>query len=320
MPDLKVAVVGCGRMGRERARCAHSLGAQIVSVFDVDQARAAELASSYGTSVADSASSCIASGVDALFVCTAPGNRGPVEKECVERALPFFVEKPIGTSLAQSSETLSLLERKPVIHGVGYMNRHRRAVGLARDILHSSEIIGLSAHWVCKKYNVPWWQDPRSSGGPHNEQATHLFDLIRFLCGEVSQVKTIFNGSTQAATLLRFETGALGTLFYSCDGIGKDIGLQIFTSSGSLFLSGWDFHLRENSVDGRVADGAGEDIFLIETCAFFQAVRSGKQELLFSSFPDAARTQMVLDAARESSQSLHPVEIETAGRSVFSEA
>lgn len=66
--------------------------------------------------------------------------------------------------------------------------------------------------------------------------------------------------------------------------------------------------------------GADEDIFLIETSALLEAVRSGKQELLFSSFPDAARTQMVLDAARRSSELQRAVNIESATRSVFSEA
>lgn len=320
MHGLRVAVVGCGRMGRERARCAHLLGARIISVFDIDQSRASALGSLYGASVSNSAEACFASGVDALFLCTAPGNRGSIEKTCVARELPFFVEKPIGISVEQSREILSLLEETPVINGVGYMNRYRRSVRLAKEILRDSEIIGFSAHWVCRKYNVPWWQDPQYSGGPHNEQATHLFDLSRFLAGEFRQVESLFNGPSQAATLLRANTGALGTLFYSCDGNAKDIGIRIFTTSGSLFLSEWDFRLTENNIDERVANGADEDIFLIETSAFLEAVRSGKQEFLLSSFPDAARTQMLLDAARRSSELQHPVDLDSATRSVFSEA
>lgn len=42
MRRLRVAVVGCGRMGRERLRTSRALGAEIVGVFDPDPQRATE--------------------------------------------------------------------------------------------------------------------------------------------------------------------------------------------------------------------------------------------------------------------------------------
>jgi len=46
MSKLRVAIIGCGRMGRERARTAQFCGAQIAAVYDLDHQRAVELGSS----------------------------------------------------------------------------------------------------------------------------------------------------------------------------------------------------------------------------------------------------------------------------------
>jgi predicted dehydrogenase len=290
MPDLNIAIVGCGRMGRERARCIRALGHRVAYVYDIDPERASQLAAQYDAQVAPDAQACLNS-TDALFLCTAPGSRNGLEIAALQHEIPLFVEKPIGTSLAQCAPILEQLAKAPVRNAVGYMNRHRSSVRLARQVLQSAEIIGFAAHWISKRYNVPWWTDPLQSGGPHNEQATHLFDLCRYLCGAIGEMKTFFNGDSQAASTMRLESGAPGTLFYSCDGAGKDIGLRVFTTQGTVALSGWDFRLTLNEIDNRLAAGGDEDIFLLETRAFLDGQ-------VACDFPDAARTQALLDAAR----------------------
>ncbi len=94
--ELKVAIVGCGRMGRERARCVQTLGAGVQCVFDVDRERSSRLAQEHGARAANSWEECLAESPDAAFICIPPGLRGPIETECVERGIPLLVEKPIG--------------------------------------------------------------------------------------------------------------------------------------------------------------------------------------------------------------------------------
>ena len=289
MSLVNTAIIGCGRMGRERARSLQALGHRIASVFDTDALRANELASKYNAQVAPDAQACL-DHIDTVFLCTAPGCRDGVDVAAIARGVPIYVEKPIAVSLEHAAPALAQLEKTPVRNGVGYMNRYRSSVRLARDILQSAEIIGFSAHWISRRYNVPWWTDPKLSGGPHNEQATHLFDLCRYLCGEITDLKTIFHGNSQAATIMRLESGAPGTLFYSCDGSGKDIGIRVFTTKGSLALTGWDFRLTFNEIDQRLAPDAEEDIFLIETRCFLNGD-------VACDFPEAARTQALLDRA-----------------------
>jgi myo-inositol 2-dehydrogenase/D-chiro-inositol 1-dehydrogenase len=289
MSSLTTAIIGCGRMGRERARCIAALNHRIAHVYDVDLERAAQLASQYNAQTVPEARACL-DHVDAVFLCTAPGCRGGLDLAAISRGIPVYVEKPIAVSLDDAAPALEELRKRPVLSGVGYMNRYRRSVRLAREVLQSAAIIGFSAHWISRRYNVPWWTDPKQSGGPHNEQATHLFDLCRYLCGEIREVETFFNGNSQAATAMQLACGPPGTLFYSCDGAGKDIGIRVFTNKGTLALTGWDFRLTCNEIDNRLAVEGDEDIFLIETQSFLRGE-------VACDFHDAARTQALLDRA-----------------------
>ena len=53
MSDFNAAVIGCGRMGRERARCVHDLGGTVAAVYDVDLNRARSLAAEYNSRIVE---------------------------------------------------------------------------------------------------------------------------------------------------------------------------------------------------------------------------------------------------------------------------
>lgn len=302
MSELRVGIVGCGRMGRERARCVRELNARLQFAFDVDLVRAREVAAEYGATALDHPEQCFEADVDAMFVCIAPGHRGQIEMACIDHRIPFMVEKPIGVSAGQCATLVERLRQYPLVNAVGYMNRYRSSVQAAREILRNANVIGASAHWVCGRYRVPWWQDERLSGGPYNEQATHLFDLSRFLLGEVAQVEAVGESPSRVSCALHFDSGAVGTTFYSCDARSKDIGLRIFAEEGSLVLSGWDFRIIENTINGLVPEHSSEDIFLVETSSFLDAVSTGNRNLVQSDLPDAFLTQQLMDAVRRCRQ------------------
>src|SRR5262245_57887388 len=126
MSKIRVGIVGCGRMGRERARASTLLGAKVTSVCDSDGARALALANQYpGSQVTSDAKEIDWFGLDAIFICLPPGTRGAIEMEAVRFGVPFFIEKPIGISTGQCVPLLEALRKRPVIHSVGYMNRYR---------------------------------------------------------------------------------------------------------------------------------------------------------------------------------------------------
>jgi myo-inositol 2-dehydrogenase / D-chiro-inositol 1-dehydrogenase len=305
----RIGIIGCGRMGIERARAALAADARVAWVCDADAARANQLAGECSAAAIADSSKIDWKSIDAIFICTPPVARGPLELEAVRSGVALFVEKPIGMSADQCAQVLRALDENPVPAAVGYMNRYRPSVLWARDYLRDATPLGMSGNWVCGMYKVPWWSDPAQSGGQINEQCTHLVDLSRFLIGEIREVHAMIErpasgADIQAAILLRFQRGILGTIFYSCQARDKQIGMQIFTQCGRIALQNWDFSLHTEGLPEPInpplpqasSAAAAKAIFQQETAAFLSAVRKEKGDPIRSDLRDAVRTQQVVDA------------------------
>ncbi len=315
---LRVAVVGCGRMGAERAKAIAGAGATVAGLCDLDRNRALAVASMLGTPttiITPDPSELSWECLDAVFVCTPPAHRGPVELRALRAGIPFFVEKPIGLSVEHCRPILHELHSTNIIAGVGYMNRYRASVRHAARVLQGHRIIGVTCYWLSRRYTVPWWDNPDESGGPINEQATHLVDLCRVLNGDIRHVHAASaamrcqDGTSAIAAAITFQNGSSGTILYSCDANGKQIGINIYTEDGRLELRDWDFSLIFNSIDGTLVQN-DESVFRKETEAFLTAVSRNDPDYLQCSYSDAVRTQAVVDALRLSASTGHSVAVE----------
>lgn len=308
MTPLSIAIVGCGRMGTERAVAAHKLGARIACFCDSDLSRAQALAGRFsGGSAAVNLEALDWRSLDAAFVCTPPSFRGPVELISLNNGVPFFVEKPIGLHAEQMRPLIDQLRNSRTIHAVGYMNRYRNSIRLARTLVRGRNVLGVTCAWLVREYRVPWWTNKSFSGGPFNEQATHVVDLYRCLVGEIPSVISIAlpeanatGPERQVAVALSFSTGALGTLLYSCEAREKAIHLSIFCEDGALHFEGWDFRMTVNTINGALPEEETDGIFVKETKAFLEAVRNGDQSMIECDLADAYETQKVVDTIRKS--------------------
>jgi predicted dehydrogenase len=316
----RIAITGCGRMGHDHAQACLRAGAHIVALHDAHRESAGELARTIGGGVADgqkpprivaSLEALPWSTLDALFICTPPAARGSAELLAIDADLPFFVEKPIACNAAAVRKVREALlgHPRPPVTAVGYMNRYRPSVQRARIALQSAPLLGISAHWAGKPYRKPWWADPAGSGGPVNEQCTHLVDLARYLAGEVTTAEALANpGGSSAAIALRHTSGVLSTIFYSCDATTKAIGLRAFTPTHVVELADWDFRLLQDgsSTPPPPPDADKSTAFQREVDAFL-AVVAGRApaDTILSDYADAFRTQCVMDAIRRSWSSGH---------------
>jgi predicted dehydrogenase len=287
-------------MGRERAKAAIAYEASSILLLDEDRDRAFALAHEFPPcTVARNLDDLMDHRPGALFICTPPFCRGPLERRAVKSGIPFFVEKPIGVCAAQICDVVEALRQRHIVNAVGYMNRYRYSVAHARTVLQAREIIGIAAHWVGKKYSVPWWTVRQQSGGPFNEQATHFMDLVRYVCGEAEVLHAVANApeglETTVAVSFRLASDALGNLLYSCEAKEKDILICIESTDGVIELRGWDLELARNTIDSSYPVPELKPIFEKETRAFLEAARTGDQSLILCDFADAYRTQLAMD-------------------------
>jgi myo-inositol 2-dehydrogenase/D-chiro-inositol 1-dehydrogenase len=310
LTSLHVAVIGCGRMGAERAGQAASLGCNIVACVDTDGVRASALAAAHeGASAFSDEEPVRWQDLDAVFVCTPPSARNATVMRAIDARVAVMVEKPIGLSASEGAVLANAARHAGVINAVGYMNRYRQSVRHAKKLLAGRTVSAIMCHWACRPYGVPWWSASETSGGPFNEQATHLVDLCRFMAGEIERVEAYAAGghgangdATRVAVALRFASGAVGTLCYTCEAPDKFISFVAVTAAGALRLDGWDFSLTANTIyDSR--SPAEPSVFETETGAFLRAAATNDQSLVASSFDDAVKTQSVVDAVRAAANS-----------------
>jgi len=228
MKKVKIGFVGCGGIaGAHMARLSKIRGVELVAFCDTVKEKAAAAAGSYGGQFfTDFRLMLEKFSLDACFICVPPFAHGEMELLCVEKGIPFFVEKPVALDLETASKIDRAVEKRKLTTGVGYVLRAYDTVERGRAIL-SRERIGLvrGKYFGC----VPgagrgWYSQKSLSGGQLVEQATHTVDMMRYLAGDISEVFGYsFEGINRklyekydvedaSTTVMRFASGVIGNL------------------------------------------------------------------------------------------------------------
>lgn len=201
-PRYLAAVVGVGAIAGAHATAlrAHADRARLISVVDVDGARAAAFAQRWGVpSVAPDLATALAGGVNLVHLCTPPSTHLPLALECLRAGVDVLVEKPPTLSLAELDE---LAEASAAGGGhLATVFQHRFGAGAAR--LRAMVAAGefgrpqiATCHTLWHRdddyYAVPWrgrWET--EGGGPTMGHGIHQFDLLLSVLGPWEQVTAV---------------------------------------------------------------------------------------------------------------------------------
>lgn len=224
----RIAVVGTGLIGKRHAQAiCNSRTAVLSGLVDPDEnvaALAAELdCASYESLDALFAAGC----VDGVVLSTPNHLHVSQALACIEHKLPVLVEKPLAVDLSGAQAIVCAGEAASVPVLTGHHRRHNPLVVKAKQVIdegHLGTITAVQATtWFYKPdnyFDVEWRTRP--GAGPVYINLIHDIDMLRHLCGEVSQVHAM--ESNQARThlvedtcviVMRFVSGALGTLSVS---------------------------------------------------------------------------------------------------------
>jgi predicted dehydrogenase len=185
---LRVAVIGCGAIGRKRAE---ALGAdRLVGCFDLDVRARESLAVDFGSQACGSAEALLALEPDVVVVATVHSALADQACAALAAGAHVLVEKPAGTGSAQVSRIRSAATGAGRMVKVGFNHRFHpgieRALAEARSGDHG-EVMFLRArygHGGRLGYEQEWRCDPAVSGGGEIvDQGMHLLDLSYALLG-----------------------------------------------------------------------------------------------------------------------------------------
>ena len=224
MDRIKIGIIGAGYMaGVHGALLARDDRVRVTAVSDLLSERAEQLARSTGAEVARGEEELI-EGVDAVYITTPNTKHTELALACIAAGKHVFCEKPMATSLADARSILDSASKSTAVFQVGHNRRFAPVYLTLKNLINASGPTH-SAHLKMNRgelINPPWVGDPEVTGGFLFETTIHMFDMMRFLFGEVSSLDAA--GSSHEypeiddfSALVRFESGVHATLASSAD-------------------------------------------------------------------------------------------------------
>jgi len=224
MAKIKIGFLGAGYIaGVHTSILARDERVEITAIHDVLKDRAEQLALTSGASVAHSVADALAT-CDAIYVTTPNTKHTELAILAAEERKHVFCEKPMATSVADARRIVKIAEKSQKIFQVGHNRRFAPVYAELKRLLTESHQPH-SAHLKMNRgelLNPEWVGDPKITGGFLYETTIHMFDMMRFLFGEVAAVHAIGSTHEYAETddfsvLLTFESGLHATLASSAD-------------------------------------------------------------------------------------------------------
>lgn len=225
---LSVATIGCGYFSQFHYAAWQRLPVQLIAVANCEIDIAEQVAAQYEIPQVypDPATMLATEKPDLLDIITPPVTHLPYIKLAAEHGVDVICQKPFTTSLAEAKEAVQIAEDagiKLVIHeNFRFQPWYRAIARLLRE-----NVLG-------ELYNVQFRLRPGDGQGPEaylerqpsfqqmprflvNETGVHLFDVFRFLFGEIESVyadlrrlNRAIQGEDAGHVLLRFANGLSG--------------------------------------------------------------------------------------------------------------
>ena len=290
MKKLNVGLIGAGFMGK-----AHSLAYMAMPMFfwpapaipvrktivDVSDAIAAEAAQRFGfeKSSSDWRSVVEDPEIDIIDIATPNHLHAEIAIAAAAAGKHIISEKPLARSGEEAKTMYDAVKNAGIVHMVAFNYRRTPAVALAKKYIDEGAIGDILnfrgtylQDWSADPDGPLSWRFQKSIAGSGSlgDIGTHVVDLARYLCGEITQVNTQLKtwvktrplqaggvdklgASTKDATaprgevdvddevlsLLEFQNGAIGSLEATRNAHGRNnfLTFEIHGSLGSIYFN-----------------------------------------------------------------------------------
>lgn len=329
-----VGVISLGWMGRLHTRAYKALAeryaeidvqVRLVSACDPVEANRALATASLGfeRAVADYRDLLADPEVEVVSICSPNYLHREIALAAVEAGNPFWIEKPMGVSAAQSKDIALAAEDAGLVTAVGFNYRHTPAIEKAREVVRSGRLGRVTnvRCWLMADYAsfpegpLTWRYDRELAGaGVVGDLMSHGADLVQYVCGRIASVSALTNtfiaerpiptkvgvghsgwevsdelgpvgNEDYVAMMVRLENGVVGTLESSRVSVGprSEYVIEVYGTEGSLR---WNFE-RLNELEiciGRANEFQG-----------YTRVMAGPAFPSFARFQPGAGTSMGFD-------------------------
>ncbi|KQP95951.1 MULTISPECIES: Gfo/Idh/MocA family protein [unclassified Rathayibacter] len=206
-----VGLVSVGWMGRLHTRAYRAVpehypdlgvAVDLVSAADTDPATrtSAEEVLGYRRTTADYREVLADPDVDVVSICAPNFLHREVALAAAEAGKPFWIEKPMGRSAAESSDIARAAEAAGIVTSVGFNYRHAPAVAHARALVRSGAIgrvtnvsVRLLADYSADPLGALTWRflRDRAGSGVLGDLLSHGADLAQYVVGRIDSVSAV---------------------------------------------------------------------------------------------------------------------------------
>ncbi len=283
--DIGVGVISLGWMGRLHTRGYKQVAERypelgvrphLVAAADPVQRNIDDATASLGfaRAMADYHELLADPQVDVVSICGPNFLHQEMALAAVTAGKPFWIEKPMGVSAAQSKSIAQAAEAAGLVTATGFNYRHTPAVEHARELIRSGRLGRITnvRCWLIADYAsspqgpLTWRYSKELAGsGVYGDLLSHGFDLAQYLVGRIASV-TAMSGTfiterpkaleagighqavavteetypveneDYAAVLARFDNGVLGTFETSRVAVGPraEYVIEVYGTEGSV--------------------------------------------------------------------------------------
>ncbi len=222
--SLQIAVVGAGLIGKRHVEFMRQVPRLELSAIVDPADNAQQVADRFDVPKFDDLETLLKDAKpDGVILATPNSLHVPQALACVDAGVPVLVEKPVGISAKEAQALVMHAGSKNIPVMVGHHRRFNPIIQEAKRLIDQG-VLGTirSFEAICWYYKPEYYFDEapwrkQNGAGPILVNAIHDIDLMRYLCGEIEDVKTIkrpairgYENEDIAVSIFQFENGAIG--------------------------------------------------------------------------------------------------------------
>jgi len=308
---VRIAFIGVGGIAGNYRRSLKQLQRPIAAVCDINAEHAVSIAAEENAIAYTNHGEMLEKEQpDVVFTCIPPGAHTTQVADAAASGAALFVAKPVAQDLETAQRARDAIGTADVVNQVGYMARYSDITAKAKELVGARKLaMGFGRFLARMGVNHPWWGKYDVSRGQMVEQTTHVFDLIRYFLGDVTNVHaygikgvsdSIADFEECTVCNMQFESGAVGNITSTCVARAHDNFATELVGDDIYLKLTHDLGLRGQVGDETIDYTGTEAGYFRQVEQFIKAVEANVQALVRSSYADAVKTLAVTLAANRS--------------------
>ena len=228
----------------------------MTAVCDTIPEKANELAALYNAKAYYSIEDLLANemGVDVAIICTPNGLHAQHSIKFLGAAINVLCEKPLCIHVEDGEKMIAAAAKNNKKLFVVKQNRYNPPVAFLKELIVSGKLGKIFSFQINCFWNRPdayytdWKGKKELDGGTLYTQFSHFIDLLYWLLGDVTTIKTITKNFIHKAidfedtgvVLFVMKNGAIGTMNYTVNSFNKNMegSFAVFAENGTVKVGG----------------------------------------------------------------------------------